>query len=285
MEEDAPAARKSGSLVIIGGHEDRTGQKQILSRFVELSGGPASTIVVLAAASKIPERMWHIYDRALGDMGVANRSHLEIGSRADANEPAAAERLAKADGIFITGGDQKRLLARIGGTATDAAMHKALFLHGACIAGTSAGASAMSAHMLAEGRAGLQPEKGAVSIGAGLGLLRGIVIDQHFSQRHRLARLLAVAAQGPCLYGAGVDEDTALVVEFGVGIEVIGQGSVTVVDARDATSNVAGLPDGAIPELLGIRLHLLPAGSRHTCGEAPEALRGFMQVVTGNPDR
>jgi cyanophycinase len=127
----------------------------------------------------------------------------------------------------------------IGGTKVAGAMHEAVLTHGACIGGTSAGASAMSVHMLADGKAELSPEKGAVNLGAGIGLVHRVVIDQHFSQRHRLARLLSVVAQNPYLHGIGIDEDTALVIELGVGIEVIGEGSVTLVDGRDVISNVA----------------------------------------------
>ena len=152
-------------------------------------------------------------------------------------------------------------------------MHKALKLRGATIGGTSAGASAMSGHMLAQGRAEIRPEKGSVSLGAGLGFLHRVVIDQHFSERQRLSRLLTVVAQNPYLQGIGIDEDTALVVERGVGIEVVGQGAVTVVDGRTMVTNVADIADRDTPELIDVRLHLLPAGSRYRLpdGDAPRA--------------
>jgi cyanophycinase len=216
-----------GHLVIIGGGEDRKHDKTILSRFIELAGGKDRKIVVITAASKIAQEMWEIYDEAFGDMGVKNRTHVHVASRADANQPELAAIVESADGIFMTGGDQKRLLALIGGTLLDEAMHTALKLRGACIGGTSAGASAMSGHMLAEGTAELQPEIGSVNLGAGLGFLQRVIIDQHFSERHRLARLLTVVAQNPYLQGIGIDENTALVITRGCGIEVIGDGAVT----------------------------------------------------------
>ncbi len=89
-----------------------------------------------------------------------------------------------------------------------------------------------------------------------------------------------MVAQNPFLQGTGIDEDTALAVELGVGFHVIGQGSVTIVDAREAVSNVADLRDGQVSELLGVRLHLLPAGSCYRRETAPETLRGFMHIVT-----
>lgn len=275
----------NGHLVIIGGHEDRTQDKTVLQRFVELAGGNGQKIVVVSAASGIAEKMWEIYDAAFADLGVARRVHLRIESREDANADIVRRELADAGGVFMTGGDQKRLLANIGGTALDRELHAA-FRRGACIGGTSAGASAMSGHMLATGHAGLQPEKGGVNLGAGLGLVHGVVIDQHFSERHRLARLLTVVAQNPSLQGVGIDEDTALIIERGAGIEVLGQGAVTVVDGRCMHSNMASLAGGECPRLVDVRLHLLPGGSRFALsagGEqplAPAALLDFINTVT-----
>ena len=281
-------AQKNGHLVIIGGSEDRKEDMPILTRFVELCGGPGAKIVVITAASQVADQMWEMYDSAFSALGVTRHSHLEVTSRQDANSPDYVRQVAEADGIFMTGGDQKRLLALIGGTAMDAEMHKALKLRGATIGGTSAGASAMSGHMLAQGRAEIRPEKGSVSLGAGLGFLHRVVIDQHFSERQRLSRLLTVVAQNPYLQGIGIDEDTALVVERGVGIEVVGQGAVTVVDGRTMVTNVADIADRDTPELIDVRLHLLPAGSRYRLpgGDAaganklPAPLLDFLENVT-----
>jgi cyanophycinase len=277
-----------GHLVIIGGGEDRKHGKEILTRFVELAGGENARIVVITAASQIADEMWEIYDKAFGDLGVKQRFHLPLTSRADANDPEKVRMVAEADGIFMTGGDQKRLLAIIGGTALDAEMHTALKVRGACIGGTSAGASAMSGHMLAQGKTDLLPEKGAVSLGAGLGFLHRVVIDQHFSERQRLSRLLSVVAQNPYLQGIGIDEDTALVVERGRGIEVLGEGSVTVVDGRTMDTNMADIAERDTPELIDVRLHLLPAGSRYYLPTDDEplakpmspSLRDFLENVT-----
>ncbi len=189
--------KRDGHLVIIGGGEDRIYGKEILGRFVELAGGLESTIVLITAASGLSEHMWEVYRQAFGELGVIDLSHLAIDSRVDANSERAVRLLAGADGIFMTGGDQKRLLALIGGTKVDRALHAAYKERGACIGGTSAGASAMSGHMLASGAAVAQPEKGAVSMAAGLGLLQHVLIDQHFSERHRLGRLLTAIAQNP----------------------------------------------------------------------------------------
>jgi cyanophycinase len=289
QEQDRQLRESHGHLVIIGGHEDRKHDMQILSRFVELSGGRDAKIVVISAASTVAEEMWQIYDKAFGELGVGKRVHLHLAKRQCANDEACIKNIRDATGIFMTGGDQKRLLAVIGGTALDTAMHAALKLRGACIGGTSAGASAMSGHMLAQGRAELQPEKGSVSLGAGLGFLHKVVIDQHFSERQRLSRLLSVVAQNPYLQGIGIDEDTALVIERGVGIEVLGEGAVTIVDGRNMSTNIAEISDRETPELIDVRLHLLPAGSRYRLPQEdpqgedariPPALLEFLENVT-----
>jgi cyanophycinase len=280
--------QKNGHLVIIGGHEDREREMEILKRFVDLSGGEGARIVVITAASSVADEMWKIYDEAFGALGVQQRSHLEVTSRQDANSEEFVRQVDGATGIFMTGGDQKRLLALIGGSAMDAAMHVALKLRGATIGGTSAGASAMSGHMLAQGRAEILPEKGSVSLGAGLGFLHRVVVDQHFSERQRLSRLLSVVAQNPYLQGIGIDEDTALVINIGDGIEVLGQGAVTIVDGRNMITNVAFIKDRDTPELIDVRLHLLPAGSSYQLpgrgGEADKALPlpllDFLENVT-----
>lgn len=279
---------RNGHLVIIGGHEDREHGKEILTRFVELSGGADARIVVITAASQVADQMWEMYDNAFGDLGVSNRTHLELTSRQDANSEETVRLVAQATGIFMTGGDQKRLLALIGGTALDAEMHAALKVRGATIGGTSAGASAMSGHMLAQGRTDLLPEKGSVSLGAGLGFLHRVVVDQHFNERQRLSRLLSIVAANPYLQGIGIDEDTALVIERGVGIEVLGEGAVTVVDGRTMITNLAEIKDRATPELIDVRLHLLPAGTKYCLSSAdaapgqrlPAPLLDFLENVT-----
>jgi cyanophycinase len=286
INEDSHPER-NGHLVIIGGGEDRQHDKQILARFVALSGGPDANILVITAASQVAGEMWEVYDKVFADLGVKRRTHLGVTSRQDANSEQFVRKVEAADGIFMTGGDQKRLLGLIGGTALDSAMHAALKLRGVCIGGTSAGASAMSGHMLAQGRAEPHPEKGSVSLGAGLGFLHRVVIDQHFSERQRLGRLLTVVAQNPYLQGIGIDEDTALVVERGVGIEVLGEGAVTIVDGRTMVTNVADIAEHATPELIDVRLHLLPAGSKYRLPAGDEAgnrlpapLLDFLENVT-----
>lgn len=274
-------------LLIIGGGEDRFEDLQILARFVDLCGGPNAKIIVVTSASTVPHELWGFYDRAFEMLGVQDRAPLHIASKAQADDPDNARRLAAADGIFMSGGDQKRLLDIIGGSAVARVIHQALAGGRVCVAGTSAGASAMSAHMLAAGDAELTPQKGAVRLGAGLGLVHGVVIDQHFSQRQRLGRLLSVIAENPQLQGIGIDENTALLIAPRSGFEIIGAGVVTLLDGREATSNVAEVGQCDNLELVDVRLHILPAGTRYRSGRdddsgaraAPAPLRYLVHML------
>jgi cyanophycinase len=265
--------------MIIGGGEDRTDSMDVLKRFVDLAGGPSQPIVVLTAASTVPDDVWDMYAKAFAEMGVTGATHVRVESRAEAEDDMLAHRVAQASGIFMTGGDQKRLAAILGGTQLERAMRKAYLDGGACIAGTSAGASALCTHMLSEGKAELAPEKGAVRLGAGLGYVTRVIIDQHFSQRHRLNRLLSVVAQSPFLLGAGIDEDTALMVACDR-IEVVGEGTVTVVDCRQAVTNIAEVRSGAVPEMLDVRLHVLPSGASFERAAQAGPLADFIEYLT-----
>jgi len=251
---------KAGSLMIIGGGEDRTDDKNVLERFLKQCGGKDSKICVLTAASTVPEKIWAQYDEAFANLGARNHTHLLIEDRAQADDPDNCEAVLAADGIFITGGAQTRLLETTGDSQLHKALHVAL-RRGACIAGTSAGASAMAARMLASGTTELQAAKGAIALGQGYGFVRHFVIDQHFSERHRLTRLLSAVADNPDLVGIGIDEDTAFLIAQDGSVEVLGNGAVTIIDARQAVTNVADIDTGQCLEMADVRLHLLPSGT------------------------
>jgi cyanophycinase len=294
--------RRAGRLVIIGGNEDREHDKLVLRRFVELTGRPDPRIVVLTVAGAEAEALCRLYERAFAELGAGQCVSLVLASREEANDLRTADRVLTADGIFITGSDQKRLLAAVGGTAVDRALQQAFHELGKCIAGTSAGASALSQHMMQDDGGGTQSAV-ARSLAAGLGLLQRVVIDQHFSERQRLGRLLQVVAQNPTLIGIGIDEDTALVIEPSGGIEAVGDGAITLIDGRQMSSNFLAGRERETLELIDVKLHLLPAGARYVCHgaarpaaapqrragrwgeprEVPPALRDIVSVLTRSP--
>jgi len=252
-----------GRLVIVGGAEDRMQARLVLRRFLEYAGGPQARIRLLAAASSVPLVVAESYRQAFAEMGAGDCELLPILERDAAFRPDAVQAILDADAIFISGGNQSRLMEVMLDTPAMAAMHYAHQHLGRCIGGTSAGAAAMSHHMITQGRAVRHPRKDVVGMGFGLGLLPAAIVDQHFSERARLARLLSALAQWPDLLGVGVDEDTALVVESQEAIEVIGTGAVTLVDPSSVRTNIGELdPDSAI-EMLGLQLHTLPSGRRY----------------------
>lgn len=245
-----PGARQpAGHLVIIGGAEDRTGDRVILRRMLALTGRPDPVVTVITAASAFPDFVWGRYDRVFEELGVTQRRHGAIGSRDDSENPELAALIEQSHVVLLTGGDQRRLLGLIGGTSIERALNHAYRVNGACIAGTSAGAAAMSRNMLS-GR----------SISDGLGLLRGALIDQHFSQRRRLDRLGSTVARHPQLIGIGVDEDTALVISRGKKFEVIGSGTVTIVDGRRLNVPVEDVDMEELVKTSSMQIHLLPSG-------------------------
>jgi cyanophycinase len=202
----------------------------------------------------VPEEVEEGYRKAFSDLVDGEIEFLPLASREEANDPDAIEALSNANGIFFTGGDQRRIAQILGGTRADVCFHESYF-GGAVVGGTSAGAAMMSSTMIVGGSDTI-PTTDAVQLGPGLGLVSGLLIDMHFAERGRLARLLSAVAQYPHELGVGIDEDTALVVT-GNRCEVIGSGAATIVDAGTATSQrtKAG-PIG----LVDVALHVLPAG-------------------------
>lgn len=255
--------RRVATLMIVGGAEDRLQDRVILRNFVARSGGPAARILVCTAASGSPQAAWEGYQQVFEDLGVAQCEHLNLRHPDEANQEAVVAQILAADGIWIGGGDQRRLMATLWETAAARALHLAFHVRGSHIGGTSAGAAAMSRHMLAIGEAAPRPEKDMVSADIGLGLLSSAIVDQHFSERGRLGRLLSAMAQRPDLLGVGVDEDTALLIERGVGLEVIGSGNVTLVDGRRMDTNFHELGPAERLQMVGVQLHLLPSGATY----------------------
>jgi cyanophycinase len=245
----------------IGGAEDKIRDRVILARFVELAGGSDASLVVISTASSMGDLATEMYRQVFRELGVSRVEGLRPTSREEANDPAAASTLDDATGVFLTGGNQLRLALVVGGTALSRALVDA-HERGAVIAGTSAGASAVSSHMMAFGASGATPKHRMAQLAAGLGLLRDLVIDQHFEQRNRLGRLLAAVAQSPSLAGIGLDEDTAAIFYADETLEVVGRGAVTIVDGRSMVTDAFHTKGHRPMMVSGASLHSLPAGYR-----------------------
>lgn len=256
-----PGAARPGHLLIIGGAEEKLRQRQILSRFVSLAGGSEGRVAVISTASSLGDEATELYGSVFMQLGVPEVIGLRPITREEANDPALAAQLHDVTGIFMTGGNQLRLSSVVGGTALGR-MIVERHRHGVIVAGTSAGASAISSHMVAFGTSGTTPKQRMTQMSAGLGLLPGVIIDQHFEQRNRIGRLLALIAQSPALLGMGVDEDTAALVSPSGLLEVIGKGSVTILDPAKLETDAYEAKRTRPIMISGVVLHSLPGGYR-----------------------
>ena len=252
-----------GALMAVGGAEDKLRTRTVLKRFVALAGGQEACIAVVPTASSLGPEIVEVYDAAFTRLGARQVVAARPTTREEADDHAMAGLLGDVTGIFMTGGNQLKLSAIVTGTEFGEAIRRA-HRRGAVIAGTSAGASIQSSHMVAFGPGGATPKQRMTQVAAGLGLLTDCVIDQHFAQRNRYGRLLSIVAQSPSLLGIGVDEDTAMIVTQDDGsalLEVAGRGAVTIVDGRQMVSN-AYEAKGSRPLLVsGVCLHVLPEGA------------------------
>ena len=260
FEHETPSAIRRGVLMPIGGAEDKFDDKLILATFAQLAGGKAARVVIVPTASSI-ETAGLRYKAIFLGMEVESAEVVYIGSRDDANSEHVIDHVKDATGIFLTGGNQMRLSAMIGGTRFEQVVRDANE-RGVIVAGTSAGASILSAHMVALGASGGTPKLRMAQMVAGFGLISNVIIDQHFRQRDRIGRLLSLVASNPGLLGLGIDEDTAVIIdEHGV-IEVIGRHSVTIVDGSEIFSDIFQVKAYGEITVSNARLHLLTPGRR-----------------------
>jgi cyanophycinase len=259
MEATRGTTATAGPVMAIGGAEDKLRDKLILSAFVNLAGGPEARIAILPTASSI-EDAGERYKAIFLDRGARSADVLYLHDRAAAASPETVEVLDDVSGIFLTGGNQMRLASIVAGTPVGRKV-KACNAAGAVVAGTSAGASVLSSHMVAYGASGPSPRMRMAQMTAGFGLVPGVVIDQHFRQRDRIGRLLALVAGSPELLGVGVDEDTAAVFT-GDTLEVLGRHSVTIVDGTNIVADIHRVRAYGAITVSGAILHVLAAGNR-----------------------
>jgi cyanophycinase len=269
MSDPRPSVRLAPStngqapapVMVIGGAEDKMRDRLVLSRFVQLAGGPQARIAVLSTASSLGDAATDLYREVFSKLGATRVTGLRPQTREQANDPLLAEMLRDVTGLFMTGGNQLKLSAVVGGTKLGVAILEA-HARGVVIGGTSAGASAAATHMMAFGSSGATPKHRMAQVAVGLGLLVNVVIDQHFEQRTRLGRLLAVVAQSPSVIGIGLDEDTAAIVYPDDTLEVIGRGAVTIIDGSEIVTDAFQTAGHKPMMVSGARLHSLPAGYR-----------------------
>ncbi|UQZ35577.1 cyanophycinase [Paenibacillus sp. PK3_47] len=249
-----------GELLIIGGKEDKQGDKEILRHFNGMAGGKGAVIGILTTATKLPQEVGDEYAGIFRGLGAKAVELFHLDTRESAEQPEILERLKHCTGVFITGGDQVRLTSILGGTAFYDELRKRWQDEGLPLGGTSAGAAVMSCHMIMS--AVETEEEYIVEMGAGFCFVDDVIIDQHFSQRARFNRLMTAIAHNPQIMGVGIDENTAIWVrDNGDRFSVLGEHSVTVFDGKKLEyTDTAGQGSHTNITVSGIRMHSLASG-------------------------
>jgi cyanophycinase len=244
-----------GSLILIGGHEDKEGDKVILRAVAKAAG--RGKLVVATIASELPKELFEEYNAVFRSIGVRHVHHLTFDSREEAMRESTLRVLDDASVVFFTGGDQLRITSQMGDTPVYSRV-KEIFDRGGTIAGTSAGASVMTESMVVSGDSEETNKIGdLIKLAPGFGLIGGVVVDQHFAQRGRIGRLLGVVAQNPRILGIGLDENAAIRIRRG-SFQCIGENAVYVLDAgKMQFTNVAeGEPNESLC-VYGVRIHVM----------------------------
>ncbi len=244
-----------GSLIVIGGHEDKEGEQTILKECAKRIGNGKLVIASVASHSNAGE-LWEEYRKLFQGLGIKEIVHLNIERREQSLNPEQIKLIEGATAFFFTGGDQLKITSELGGTMLADKIHE-IYRQGGVIAGTSAGASVLSETMFISGHSDAR-KTSSLKLGAGLGFIRDIIIDQHFAARGRIGRLLGAVAQNPKLLGVGIDENTAIIVEGENHFKVVGMGAVYVLDGREMTdSNICDAKVDVCLSISDVRLHLL----------------------------
>ncbi|MCB9263185.1 MAG: cyanophycinase [Flavobacteriales bacterium] len=271
--------KAKGILIPIGGNEDKGDdinrsetetlefiQEGIISHVVRESGGKDKSFVVIPTASSIPVEVGQTYIQTFELLGCKNVTVLDIRKKADANNPKNLEIVRKSSCVMFSGGDQSKITKIIGGSA----LHEILTNRYAndpefVLAGTSAGAMAMSEEMIAGGIASESFVKGTVKMSKGMGWLPQIMIDTHFVQRGRFGRIAQAVAKFPSILGIGLSENTGVVIKNGDDLKVIGTGMVIIFDGSEIEHNSEALLEPGTPmTITNLKVHVLSNSDRYT---------------------
>jgi cyanophycinase len=233
VRRDPPAPMPEGALFIVGGGAR---PPELMARLVKeaaLSGD--EYVVVLPMSSEEPDTAFFYVKEQFIAAGIDPERVVNMKiATGDQVTAAYTDSVRHAGLIWITGGDQSRFMEVALGSPLYDAIRDA-YMTGATVAGTSAGAAVMSRLMIT-GNEKRYPEYTGnyrtieadnIEVAEGLGLLRNVVIDQHFVYRMRMNRLMAVVLEHPGITGVGIDESTAILVR-GDSAEVVGLSQVII---------------------------------------------------------
>jgi cyanophycinase len=254
-----------GSLIIVGGHEekDNEAERPILEEIATRAKRRKGNLVVVTVATQLPEEVAANYRAVFRELGVRDLDVLDIRCRDDAHDEATVAKVRDASVVYFTGGDQLRITSQVGDSPVFQCLNE-IYRRGATIAGTSAGAAAMSETMLVSGAGDESVEISALGMAPGLGFISGVVVDSHFAERGRFGRLLGAVAQNPKNIGLGIDEDTAIVVDGNGRFRVLGSGAVYVVDGTGVSYSSLSerRPEGVL-SIFDVKVHVLGEGDSY----------------------
>jgi cyanophycinase len=273
----------TGKLIAIGGAEDKGTEVEkgelhknnlnffelgILRRIVEEAGGVKKRIEVVTTASMIPYQVGENYLNAFGKIGCVNVNLMHIRNREDLQQPEYLKRLKECDCVMLSGGNQMRLTATLGGTSFLKILRERYLNENIVVAGTSAGAMAMSSTMIYEGNPFRAHLKGEVKITTGLRLIDNIIIDSHFEKRGRFVRLAQAVASNPACIGIGLGEDTGMIITEGNRMEAIGSGLIVIIDGHEVMhTNIADIPEGNPMSIENLHVHFCARGNGYIIDE------------------
>ncbi len=250
-----------GIAVAIGGNEDKDNDLDILRATVAVSNATSPKIAIITCASVEPEKMAGQYLKAFNLMNVVNVHVMHMDTRDEALDDEKLSIVREADIVFFTGGDQLRITSILGGTPILTEIRRKYFEDECVVAGTSAGASALSETMIYEGDGPEALKKGTVQMTPGVGLLRKVVIDSHFIKRGRFSRLMEMVAGNPGIIGIGLGEDTGVIIRGGHHLEAIGQGLIVIFDGKNIeNSNITDIKMGEAIAVQNVTVHTLVKG-------------------------
>jgi cyanophycinase len=252
------------AVMVIGGAEDKVHGRQILHTFFHRSGATDARIAIIPSASREPAAIGMRYQTIFEEMGAKAIKVVDIREREQGENPEWQAFIDECTGVFMTGGDQLRLCGLLMDTPMMEKMRIRAQLGEITLAGTSAGAAVMGHQMIAGGGSGEPPNRSLVDMATGLGIIPEVIVDQHFHNRNRMARLMSAIAAHPDKLGIGIDEDTCAMFEGDGSFQVIGKSTVTVIDPGNISfTNQPDIDTSAPLSIHNLQVHILSHGDRY----------------------